>query len=341
MFYKDAREGPKAYFILLKGIEMIAVGIDISKRKFDIAVIRDNKVINKVFENTAEGHNALLQWLSKKGIPLDQVHLCMEATSTYYESLAQSVYDAGCRVSVINPLQIKAFGQAQLDRQKTDRADALRIAQYCAGHHPPAWQPPAPEIRQLQRLLARLEAVVHMQVQEKNRLHEAQGVIAESIQRVLEELNMEQKKLEAQIRQHIDHHPDLRKKQELLETIDGVGNKLSAYFLAWVPLDRLTSVREAVAFIGLSPAQRESGSSVRGKARTCKLGHARMRKMLYMPAMSAMRCNEAAAQLAARLKQASKPGKSIIVAVMRKLVHWMFAVLKSAKPFDVKLALAK
>lgn len=320
---------------------MIIVGVDMSKRKFDIAVLLDNKVLNKVFENTQEGYQALLAWLPKKGAKLEEVHICMEATSTYYEGLAHWMHEAGCVVSVVNPLQIKAFGQAQLDRQKTDRADALRIAQYCAQQRPDAWQPPSAEIRQLQRLLARLEAVVNMQVQEKNRLYEAQGAITESIQRVLDNLKEEEKTLEKQIEDHIHRNPDLRDKHELLKTIDGVGNKLSAYFIAWIPLERLTSPREAVAFIGLSPAKRESGSSVKGRARTCKIGHSRLRKMLYMPAMSAIRCNDAAADVAARLRQANKPGKLIIVAVMRKLVHWMFAVLKFATPFNVKLALAK
>jgi len=321
---------------------MIAIGIDISKKKFDIAVCCNNgKVLHKVFDNTLVGHQALLPWLEKKDVCVDQIHACMEATSTYYEALAEYLHQSGCRVSVINPLQIKAFGQAQLDRQKTDRADALRIAQYCAQQQPPAWQPPAPEIRYLQRLLARLEAVNQMQVQEKNRQYEANGEIEASIERVLTKLNEEEKALEKQIDTHIDRHPDLRDKQTLLKTIDGVGPKLSAYFLAWVPMDRLTTVREAVAFIGLSPAQRESGSSVRGRPRTCKMGHGRLRKMLYMPALSAMRCNLAAEQVATRLRQSGKTGKVVVVAIMRKMVHWMFAVLKSSQPFNVQLALAK
>ena len=95
------------------------------------------------------------------------------------------------------------------------------------------------------------------------------------------------------------------------------------------------------AFVGLSPRHRESGDSVRGKSRLSKVGHARLRKILYFPAMSAIRCNTAAKALAERLTASGKSGKVVIGAVMRKMIHWMFGVLKSGHAFDPDLALAK
>lgn len=320
---------------------MTAIGIDISKAKFDIAVQQQGKWRNKVFPNSAAGHAALLDWLEAKGLALQDCHFCMEATGSYYEALAIFLHAAGRELSVVNPLRIKAFAQAQLTRQKTDRADARVIAQFCAQHTPARWQPPAPEVRELQRLLARLEAVQGMQVQERNRRHEAQGLAQESVSRLLAVLAEEQRWLEEQMEAHIARHPPLQAQRELLQTIPAVGVKLSAYWLAWLPMARLTDVRQAVAFIGLSPRRRESGSPVRGKAVLCKLGHARLRKLLYLPAMSALRCNPAAQALAKRLKAAGKPGKLILGAIMRKLVHWMFGVLKSNRPFDPQLALAR
>jgi len=320
---------------------MEAVGIDISKAKFDIAVLVGGKCLSKVFPNTPEGHAQLPAWLEKKGMSREHCHLCMEATSTYYEALALHLHDAGWTVSVVNPLQIKAFGETRLSRQKTDRADARTIALFCAQHRPPAWVPPSREVRQLQRLLARVAAVQDMRVQELNRLHEAQGVAQDSVERVLATLDEELRRLEREIDDHIDRHPDLREKRQLLQTIPAVGPCLSANMLAWLPVERFSDARQAVAFVGLSPRARESGSSIRGKAALCKLGHARLRKMLYMPAMSAMRCNPAAQALTARLREAGKPGKLILGAIMRKLVHWAYAVLRHAEPFDLHKALAK
>lgn len=317
------------------------VGIDIGKRKYDVAWLQGEKVRNKVCENTPAGHASLLAWLKKQGLIAGQCHIAMEATSQYYEALAEVLFEAGYEVSVVNPLQIKAFGEALLRRQKTDRADAKLIAQFCQQTRPLAWQPPPPQVKQLQRLLARLEAVQEMSVQEQNRQHEAQGQALASVQRMLTALQEEKKLLEKMIDDHIDRHPDLRQQQDLLKSIPGVGDRVSAACLAWLGAQRFSDVRQAVAFVGLSPRQRESGDSVRGKSRLSKLGHARLRKMLYMPAMSAMRSNPAAKALSERMKASGKQGKVIISAIMRKLVHWIMGVLKSGTPFNPQLALAR
>lgn len=318
------------------------IGIDVAKRKFDVTWLRaDDKVRNKVFENTPGGHKELLTWLEKQHIAVAQCHVAMEATGQYYEALAHYLFDAGCTVSVINPLQIKAFGESLLRRQKTDKADAELIAKFCAQNRPMAWQPPPREVRELQRLVARLEAVQGMHVQEQNRAHEAQGIALESVERMLKSLKDEEKLLRKKIRDHIDRHPGLRDQQELLRSIPGIGEGSSTYFMAWLQAHRFEDIRQAVAFIGLSPRHHESGDSVRGRSRLSKLGHGRLRKMLYLPAVTAMRCNPAAMALADRLLTAGKRKKVIIVAIMRKLVHWMLGVLKSGTQFDPSLALAK
>lgn len=320
---------------------MKMVGIDIAKRKFDVALLDGAKVRNKVFDNTAAGHRGLISWLVERECIPGGTHLCMEATSQYYEGLATVLCDAGYQVSVVNPLQIKAFGESRLRRQKTDRADAELIARFCEQQSPMPWQPPAVEVRELQRLLARLEAVQDMRVQELNRLYEASGEARGSVERVLGLLNEELAKLEQMIRDHIDRHPHLHEQDALLRSIPGVGERVSSYCMAWLQAGRFEDVRQAVAFAGLSPRHRQSGDSVRGKPRLSKVGHARLRKVLYLPAMSALRCNPAAKALGMRMKAAGKRGKVVIGAVMRKLIHWMFGVLKSNQPFDPALALAK
>jgi transposase len=322
---------------------MEIVGIDIAKRKFDLAWIAaaTGKKRSKVFDNTEAGFADLLRWLSKQGIAAQDCHVAMEATSRYYEELALALFEAGCTVSVVNPLQIKRFGESQLIRQKTDRADAELIAQFCQQCKPRAWQPPPMEVRELQRLIARLEAVQDMHVQEQNRRYESQGAMLESVERISGSLKDEEEHLRKLIQDHIDHHPGLREKQDLLRSIPGIGATVSSYVIAWLQADRFDDVRQAVAFVGLSPRHRESGDSLRGKSRVCKLGHGRLRKILYLPAMAAVRCNPAAIALSDRLKESGKRGKVVIVAVMRKLVHWMMAVLKSGTKFDPQLALAK
>lgn len=323
---------------------MEVIGIDIAKRKFDLAWLsgQTGKIRSKAFENTPVGYQALFDWLAKHGIVARECRVVMEATSQYYEALAHTLFDAGYLVSVVNPLQIKAFGQSQMRRQKTDRADAELIARF--GEESKKlllWQPPAAEVRELQRLVARLEAVQGMHVQEQNRRHEAAGLALESVDRMLLTLKEEEALLKQEIHDHIDRHPGLRNQQELLCSIPGVGERVSSYFLAWLQVDRFTNIRQMVAFVGLSPEHHQSGDSVHGKSHLCKLGHGRLRKILYLPAMSAIQCNPAAKAMYARLRAAGKGGKVALVAVMRKLLHWMMAVLKSGACFDPKMALAK
>lgn len=323
---------------------MEVIGIDIAKRKFDLAWLsgKTGKIRNKAFENSAIGYQALCEWLVDQGIAAHECRVVMEATSQYYEALAHAMFDAGYLVSVVNPLQIKAFGQSEMRRQKTDRADADLIARFGAQSKQLfLWQPPAVEVRELQRLVARLEAVQGMHVQEQNRRHEAAGLALESVDRMLLTLKEEEALLQQKIRDHIDRHPGLRNEKELLCSITGVGERVSSYFLAWLRVDRFENIRQMVAFVGLSPEHKQSGDSVRGKSHLCKLGHGRLRKILYFPAMSAIRFNPAAKAFYERLRAAGKSGKVAVVAVMRKLMHWMVAVLKSGIRFDPKLALAK
>lgn len=320
---------------------MEAVGIDIAKRKFDLAWTSGGKLKTKVFENTDKGRADLLAWLKKHHLTTENCHVAMEATSQYYEPVALSLFDAGYTVSVVNPLQIKAFGESLMRRQKTDRADAELIARFCEVNKPQPWHAPSRKVRELQRLLARLEAVQAMHVQEQNRQHEAQGIALESVERMIETLEEEIAYLQEKIRNHIDRHPDLREQDQLLQSIPGVGPSVSSYAIAWLRGERFDDARQAVAFIGLSPRHHQSGDSVHGKTSISKLGHGRLRKILYWPAMSAIRCNTAASALAQRMDAAGKNKKVAIVAVMRKMVHWMIGVLKSGKPFDVNLALAR
>ena len=126
------------------------LGIDVAKQKFDVALNWKTRRRAKVFRNDAGGWQALLRWLKDLGI--DQVHVCLEATGRYGDGLALHLHDAGHRVSVVNPAQIKHFGRVKLGRNKTDRADAALICDYCRLFEPATWTPPSAALRQLRDL---------------------------------------------------------------------------------------------------------------------------------------------------------------------------------------------
>lgn len=309
------------------------LGIDVAKKKFDAALLRDGKFKTKVFENSQPGFEALAAWLRHHGV--EKVHVCMEATGVLYEGLALFLHDAGHVVSVTNPFQIKSFGESVLSRTKTDKADARLIARFCEAVHPMAWQPDPPEIRKLQALGRRRDALVSMRTQELNRLPSADSTIKESIKSVIETLDQQIEQITELIKEHINNHPDLKNKSTLLRTIPGVGDATIEAILSEVNgFENFKSIEQVVAYMGLSPQEKTSGSSVRGKARICKTGNIRLRRMLYMPALVAIQHNPVVRALYDRLKAKSKHGLIIACACMKKLVHIIFGVLKTNKPFD-------
>ena len=314
------------------------LGIDISKVKFDVALLFSGKMKKtRVFDNNPAGFKALSMWLIKQDIT--HLQACMEATGSYGDALATYLHEHGFKVSVVNPAQIKSFSGAQLRRAKTDKADAKLIAQFCASMHPTAWVPPPAHVRELQALVQRLSSLLQMERQEQNRFDTAAPVIQPSITTVLGTITAEIKAVEHMVLDHIDHHPDLKDKAALLDSIPGIGVATIARLLAFVgDVHRFNDAKALVAFVGLNPTVHQSGSSVRGKPRLSKKGNATIRKALYMPAIVARRYNPIIKDFATRLKKAGKSNMLIIGAVMRKLLHIIYGVLKSGKPFDADYA---
>jgi len=310
------------------------LGIDIAKARFQVALgTADGKLRHKSCPNTAAGFLELGAWLTKHGVA--QVHACLEATGTFGEALATWLYDAGHAVSVVNPAVIHAYARVQLLRTKTDGLDAALIADYTATQHPALWAPPAPEIRQLQALVRRLDALYAMRTQEANRL--AAGVsVAEvhaSIEAVLDRLDDQIADVRRLIRAHIDRHPPLRHQRELLTTIPGIGDATAAVLMAELFAKPYTSARQAAAFAGLAPRIRESGT-FRGRAPLSKVGTSRLRKALYFPALTALRHNPTIRAVRQRLQARGKPPMVIVGAAMRKLIHLAYGVLKSGRAYD-------
>ncbi len=313
------------------------LGIDVAKAKLDCALrLPDGKLRSKVVENNFKGFKVLTEWLEKHGATV--VHVCMEATGVYWEAVAEVLAAHGMTVSVVNPAQIKAFGASRLVRTKTDKVDARLIAEFCVERSPAPWQAPSPNEQALRAMVLRLEALQTMRTQESNRLEVAREAVKPGIAEHIEWLDKQIDALAKTIRDHINNDPDLKDKRALLDSIPGVGERTIATLLAfYANVERFGNARQAVAFAGLDPRQHESGSSVKGKPRLSKIGHAFLRKALYMPAMVTLYKTAWGERFRKRLAASGKPPKLIIGAMMRKLVHVAFGVLKSGKMFNPAL----
>lgn len=312
------------------------LGIDVSKAKLDCALWLGSKYRTKVFANTPEGFARLSAWLHQHGA--DRVHVCMEATGIYWEALALHLADAGRWVSVINPALAKAHGQSLGLRSKTDAVDAKLLADFCREKQPPMWTPPSEAERRLRALVLRHQSLVEMQTQEKNRCESLREDVRTSVETHLAWLAAELVRIEQAIAKLLDDDDHLRGQRELLASIPGLGERTIAVLLAYgVNGERFQSARQFVAFAGLSPRLHESGSSVRGKPRLSKVGHAFLRRALYMPAMVTLYKTAWGKRFQQRLAAHGKPPKLIIGAMMRKLAQVAFGVIKSGKPFNPAL----
>lgn len=311
----------------------VILGIDVAKSKFDAALFRNGKYKNKSFPNTHLGFQQLAAWLKQHDEA--SAHVCMEATGSYWETLAKFLFSAGHTVSVVNPARIKAFGKSELLRTKNDKVDAKLIARFCEALKPSAWHPDPPEVEHLRMLGRRRDALINMKTQEENRLGGPDDSVNESIEKVIAFLDKEIEEISKAIKEHINKHDSLRNKRTLLETIPGVGLVTIEAILSEVNgFEGFNTVKQVDAYMGLSPRENTSGSSVKGKGGLCKIGNARLRKVLYMPALSAIQHNPVIAALYKRLMDKSKNGMIVACACMKKLVHIIYGVIKTQKPFD-------
>lgn len=311
------------------------LGIDIAKLKIDVVLLFENKSLAKEFANSPKGFQLLKAWLESRQI--SEVHACLEATGIYGAAVAKFLHEQGHLVSVVNPLSIKGYAKSKLQRNKTDKADARLIADFCRTQNPAQWFPPPPEIIQLQALVRRIEALEEMLQMERNRLEVSPNKTQPSIKRMIKTFETEIETLRKSIKEQINNDPDLKEQDQLLQTIPGIGEKTSALLLGEIEFGRYQSARQVAAFAGVTPKKSESGTSLK-HTKLSKLGNGRIRKGLYFPAIVAKQHNQTIKNFAERLEKNGKTPMQIICAAMRKLLHMAFGVLKHKQPFNPNMA---
>lgn len=313
---------------------MTILGVDIGKSEFHCALLsEDERLHRNSFPNSFAGFERLSTWLKNRKV--ERVHACVEASGGFNDELAYYLVEAKHVVSVVNASSIKAFGESRLSRTKTDRADAELIARFCRAMQPEAWRPPTPSQRRLQQLVRRRVSLVEMLTQEENRLEAPGGEnVRDSIERTIKFLKLQIKQIEDEIDSHTKGDPALRDQRALLESIPGIGPRVSTTLLGEIPnLSEFKSRKAVAAYAGLCPRERRSGTSVSTSCLS-RLGNRAIRRVLYMPAIVSERHNPAFGRWAAQLRLHGKRGKKVIAALMRRLLVLAYGVLKSGKPFD-------
>jgi len=318
---------------------MLFIGIDISKLSFDVAYLQEGRYVNTHFDNDLTGFKAFIKHIKTD---VNDTLICMEATGIYSFGLATFLAEKSFKIIVVNPVSTHAFSKMELNRNKTDKADAQIISRYCehlfvtGDSEQLFYTPKSPDYEALQRLVTRLEQLEKSKTQEKNRLEASRNKhTSRSMMRFITFINAEVKKTKSVISKLINANDELNMQVNLLTSIHGIGERTAWSILAYIgDVSFFDNAKQVASYAGLTPKITQSGTSV-NKSALSKLGHKKLRKSLYMPALVAVRYNPLMHTFYERLLAKGKPKKVALVAVMRKLLVIAYGVLKSEKPFDL------
>jgi len=311
------------------------VGIDIAKDKFDVALKRGNKFINVAFKNNTSGFKAFEEWLKKNTL---NPWICLEATGSYGEGIAEYLASKNIIVSVCNPLQIKNYAKSILARNKNDTLDAKIIAAYAEERKPRCFIAPSEDKKHVRGLLQLIDTLQGQKQQLSNQLG---STLLESIRKELKkaikaiekriaELNA---KLKVSIKKN-NEHSEIKKR---IKTVKGLGEKTAHAIIAYLPnIEDFQNAKQLAAYAGLNPKQHQSGKYA-GRTTLSKIGNSKIRKALYMPAMVVKNTNPHFKSFCQRLEKSGLTPKAIIGAVMRKLIHIIFGILKHKQDFNPAL----
>ena len=321
---------------------MFPVGIDVSKNTLDLCMLYDGIKGRKKTRNIQNNRHSvenILRWLRLQHCGPEDVHVVMEATGVYHERLATELHDAGFYVSLANPHRSREFARGMGIMTKTDKVDAYMLACYAFLKNPHRWEPPAPEIRYLGALLRRRDVLLGDALREENRLEkylstDTPADIISSCMHMAQLLRDEVSNIERQIKAHIKASPALRRDYTLLTSIKSVGPQLGMHMLVVLRSHDFSSAEQAAAFLGVVPIEKRSGTSVRSRPRMSKIGPPQLRAKLYMSALCGKIYNKRMRNIYDEMCLRGKPKMVAIGALMRKLVHWCYGVLKTGIVFN-------
>jgi transposase len=317
------------------------VGVDISKKFIDVCFLsKKGNLEQHQIEQSSKGYRTLIKLIGQDAICV------MEATSTYHLPLATWLYDHDIKVVIENPLKIKRFSQMQLQRGKTDKADARMIWQYATtivANKIKLWRPKSVHIQEIkqcdtlsQRLNKELTAITntHGALEQLSVVNtEVKRIVARTIKQLKEALIDLDQQMQKLIKAHYNDS------YQLLLSIPGIGPKTAVMLICQTDnFKNFDDVKKFLSYIGMSPRTYESGSSIKGKGHISKVGNGRLRSLLYMCSWTAKIFNPQCASLYEKMRQKGKPEMVIKVAIAHKLLRQAFGVIKRQQPFNIEYA---
>jgi len=304
----------------------VYVGIDISKDHLDVCLMPGDQRLT--LNNDAKGLDQLTERLSKEASPL----IVMEATGGYDVPIAGALLSKGLPAAIVNPKRVRDFARAMGRLAKTDSIDAYVLARFAQEMKPQIRSFPSEKARFIKELVSRRQQLIDVRTAEKNRLYKAVSPqVKKSIQLIIDTVNQQIREIEKQLDDEIKGNPVLHEKDQLIQSVPGVGPNTSRMLLAALPELGGLSGKQIASLVGVAPFNRDSGK-MRGR-RMVSGGRTGVRNLLYMAALVASRHNKIIREFYLRLRKSGKNGKVALVACIRKLVVILNAMLKMKQPF--------
>jgi transposase len=323
------------------------IGCDVSKLTLDLAYRYDDQSpwLKRKVSNDQPGWRRLVQWAEQQASSdRAEIGIVLEATGVYHLPVAGFLSTAGFKVMVVNPGRSAEYARSQNQINKSDALDARALQRYGSRLEQIHWfQLDRPEISELKAWLGLLAQLDKDLRRWRNRLEKITfqhpgSSAAKSIQRQVRNLHREHQRTQQAVDALIQEHPALRRNQQLMCSIKGVGPKVSQNLLPLLQEGRFSSARQLAAFLGLTPHHKSSGTSLQSAGRLSGRGDPRIRAKLYMPAVSAATNNPELKRFYNSLLAKGKSPKQALTAVMRKLVHLCYGVVKHQTPYQENYA---
>jgi transposase len=323
------------------------VGVDIAATTAAVAWQRPGAPLSRplTIAQTPAGYATLCARLHVSGVPPARTLIVMEATGSYWITLATTLQQAGYAVSVINPAQAHAFAKALLKRAKTDAIDAATLTQLAALLQPAPWTPPPAVYHELLQRLAQRDALLDLRQQVRNQRHAllqhptVVAAVRARMETLIATLSAQIAAVEAELVPALEQDAAWAAAAARLQTIKGVGLLTASWLLvATVCFTICPTPEAATAYAGLAPNERSSGTSVHQRPRIGHTGNARLRTALYLATLSAAQHNPVIKPFYARMRAAGKPKKVARCAAARKLLHLAWALVTKEQDFDPNYA---
>lgn len=315
-------------------------GVDVSAATLAAAIEQEHGTgfEQRQFANSVSGHRQLMAWLLKRG---SRARVALEATGVYSLDLALALDEAeGFEVEVLNPKKASDFARS-LGRSKTDKADAVALAEYSRRMKFVPWRRPNRNVLELRALGRHMATLTEEHTRLGNRLHAAKAsrtsprCVREDLQRTMAGIKRRLLRLRREARAMIEREPEMKRKLLRLIAMPGIAETSAVQILAELAgLDGQMTVRQWVAHSGLDPAHRSSGTSLNKPSRISRQGNRHLRKALYMPALTAARFDPHLKAFYQQLLLRRKTKLQALTAVARKMLHAIYGIFKTDTPYD-------